>query len=384
MLHLNSPRVSGELGVALGTGKQTIELLQTLKSLMRSKVRKAGKKTMEHIEVYPCEPSASLRQVAYDEDDPPCTLTAPVVGKLQCLRKTSKAAKDDSPPGTELVPARPAQKVAEPSAMGFSCDPMQMFQLFQMFHSMQGGGSSTASSSSTSPNLLQNLQVFSNKSGTAVTPPPQNRVSTEPPTSATKAADALFDSPPDEGKAQELQLILPEAKVASPEEQSALVKAALARRQSAKAEVKEAESKEAKEESKPHAKAKKKAKAKGKAGAKAKTQNEKKKGEAETAPAPTKRKTEKTAEVSQPSAKAKAMADKKVWSKEAPPPVPQPKSGTTYYRHGKIHRNSGAFRVFLNCKDRCDKKVKIVDEENCSAEWQRALKLIDEAPADVE
>ena len=140
MLHLNSPRVSGELGVALGTGKQTIELLQTLKSLMRSKVRKAGKKTMEHIEVYPCEPSASLRQVAYDEDDPPCTLTAPVVGKLQCLRKTSKAAKDDSPPGTELVPARPAQKVVEPSAMGFSCDAMQMFQLFQMFNSMQGGG----------------------------------------------------------------------------------------------------------------------------------------------------------------------------------------------------------------------------------------------------
>ena len=183
----------------------------------------------------------------------------------------------------------------------------------------------------------------------------------------------------DEAKGQDLQLILPEAKVASPEEQSALVKAALARRQSAKAEVKEA-----KNESKPHAKAKGQAKAKGKAGAKAKTQNEKKKGEAETAPAPTKRKTEKTADVSQPSAKAKARADRKVWSKEAPPPVPAPKSGTTYYRHGKIHRNSGAFRVFLNCSDRCDKKVKIVDEENCSAEWQRALKLIDEAPADIE
>ena len=44
----------------------------------------------------------------------------------------------------------------------------------------------------------------------------------------------------------------------------------------------------------------------------------------------------------------------------------------------------GAFRVFLNTGDRCDKKVKILEEENCGAEWQRALQLIDEAPEDVE
>ena len=74
-----------------------------------------------------------------------------------------------------------------------------------------------------------------------------------------------------------------------------------------------------------------------------------------------------------PSAKAKAAAEKMVFTEANRPPVPAPKAGTTWYRKGKIHRNSGAFRVFLSAGDRCDKKVKIKDEDNCEAEWQRAL-----------
>ena len=375
-------RVCGELGVALGNSKQSLELLQTLKCLMRSKARKAGKKSMEHIETYPYKPSQALIAVAYDADDPPCEITSPVAGRISCLRKTAKGVKEDSPPSTELVPApaQPATNAVDANPMGFGREAMQMFQMFQMFQSLQGGGSGAGSSNAGSPsagngaNLLTNLQVFGNKGNVTMTPSPANRLTAEPPASAAKAATvaAPGESQTDsqEQSPKGLELVLPLTKpVISPEEQLSLVKTATAERQAAKEEAKQAEAAAEQPEKKGKSQAKGKAKAKGKSGAKAK--------------ASTKRQAE-TEDVSRPKAKAKASADKKIWSKEDPPPVPAPKSGTTWYRHGKIHRNSGAFRVFLNAGDRCDKKVKILDEENCGAEWQRALQLIDEAPEDVE
>ncbi|CAK9009878.1 unnamed protein product, partial [Durusdinium trenchii] len=264
---------------------------------------------------------------------------------------------------------------AVPPPMEYRREAMQMFQMFQMFQSLQGGGSGAGSpSAGNGANLLTNLQVFGNKGSVTMTPSPANRLTTDPPASPAKAATvaAHGESQTDsqEQSPKGLELVLPLTKqVISPEEQLSWVKTATAERQAAKEEAKQAEAAAEQPEKKGKAQAKGKAKAKGKSGAKAK--------------ASTKRQAE-TEEVSRPKAKAKASADRKIWSKEDPPPVPAPKSGTTWYRRGKIHRNSGAFRVFLNGGDRCDKKVKILDEENCGAEWQRALQLIDEAPEDVE
>ncbi|CAK9000920.1 unnamed protein product [Durusdinium trenchii] len=285
-------------GVALGNNKQSLELLQTLKCLMRSKARKAGKKSMEHIETYPYKPSQALIAVAYDADDPPCEITSPVAGRISCLRKTAKGVKEDSPPSTELVPApaQPATNAVDANPMGFGREAMQMFQMFQMFQSLQGGGSGAGSSNAGSPsagngaNLLTNLQVFGNKGNVTMTPSPANRLTAEPPASAAKAATiAAGESQTDsqEQSPKGLELVLPLTKqVISPEEQLSLVKTATAERQAAKEEAKRAE--------------------------------------------------------------------------------------------------AAAEQVFLNTGDRCDKKVKIQDEENCGAEWQRALQLIDEAPEDVE
>jgi hypothetical protein len=37
----------------------------------------------------------------------------------------------------------------------------------------------------------------------------------------------------------------------------------------------------------------------------------------------------------------------------------------------------------LSAGDRCDKKVKIKDEDNCEAEWQKAIKMIDDSYDDI-
>ena len=149
--------------------------------------------------------------------------------------------------------------------------------------------------------------------------------------------------------------------MASPEEKSAVVKAALARRRSAKAEDKEAESKEAAEEERPHAKAKGKAKAKEKAGAKSKTKNEKAKGKADTAPASTKEDGRCF------SAQRQSKGQLTEWFGQRKPHrlclrprVARPSTGTERSTAIAVHSE------FLNAGDRCDKKVKIVDEENSS------------------
>ena len=247
-------RVCGELGVALGNNKQSLELLQTLQCLMRSKARKAGKKSMEHIETYPYKPSQALIAVAYDADDPPCEITSPVAGRISCLRKTATGVKEDSPPSTELVPApaQPATNAVDANPMGFGQEAMQMFQMFQMFQSLQGGGSGAGSSNASSPsagngaNLLTNLQVFGNKSHVTMTPSPANRLTADPPASAAKAATvaAHGESQTDsqEQSPKGLELVLPLTKqVISPEEQLSLVKTAKAERQAAKEEAKQAE-----------------------------------------------------------------------------------------------------------------------------------------------
>ena len=127
--------------------------------------------------------------------------------------------------------------------------------------------------------------------------------------------------------------------------------------------------------------AKPKAKAKGKAGAKAKSK-------AKSKPKATSKKKllrdDAEAQVAQandkdkkPSAKKAAKTeDRKIWSKGENPPVMEKGAQTTYYRGGKVHRNSDAFRVFKQAQDRCDRKVKI-DSNDIEGCWKKALAIID-------
>ena len=61
--------------------------------------------------------------------------------------------------------------------------------------------------------------------------------------------------------------------------------------------------------------------------------------------------------------KAKSATSSK--SKQRPPPM-EPGQATVYYMQGKVHRNSGCFRVFKLASDKKDLKIKIVpDAETC-------------------
>ena len=67
--------------------------------------------------------------------------------------------------------------------------------------------------------------------------------------------------------------------------------------------------------------------------------------------------------------------------KPRPPPMEQGQ-GTVYYMQGKVHRNSGCFRVFKRSTDRIDLKIKIVPDASISELWGRALDIIEAAAAE--
>eukprot|EP00434_Breviolum_minutum_P033485 symbB.v1.2.029631.t1/scaffold3263.1/size104115/7 len=77
--------------------------------------------------------------------------------------------------------------------------------------------------------------------------------------------------------------------------------------------------------------------------------------------------------------KAKSATSSK--SNQRPPPM-EPGQGTVYYMQGKVHRNSGCFRVFKLASDKKDLKIKIVPDVPISELWNRALEIIEAAAAE--
>ena len=90
-----------------------------------------------------------------------------------------------------------------------------------------------------------------------------------------------------------------------------------------------------------------------------------------------------TSKASAPAPKAKATAKPKakMAAKPRPPPIEQGQ-GTVYYMQGKVHRNSGCFRVFKRSADRVDLKIRIVPDKPISELWDRALDIIEAAAAE--
>lgn len=80
------PRVCGELGLELGTPKQNLTLLNQLKSLYKSKAKKAkvDVSKRDHIVIYPEVPSEAMIRECYDADDPPVTRATSSTGTLEC------------------------------------------------------------------------------------------------------------------------------------------------------------------------------------------------------------------------------------------------------------------------------------------------------------
>ena len=76
-----------------------------------------------------------------------------------------------------------------------------------------------------------------------------------------------------------------------------------------------------------------------------------------------------------PKHKPAPKQDRVIYNKDNKPPTPEEGSGTVWYCSGKIHRNAKEWRVFMDCADRCDKKVKI--GENPDESFRRCLTLID-------
>ena len=373
----------GELGLDLGTPKQSLDLLNQLKTLYKTKAKKAKVDVSKqaHIIMYPKVPTEAMIRDCYDADDPPVASVSSSAGTLECLRRSSNKSKADQ---TALVPMPAGPAMQPPAMLGFApnamqhaqqamalmgMDPMQaMMAMAARLFSQQGGQQSQQGQET------PGLRIFAGSRGEvnlAAAPTPQ--ASTP---QGVAQAETPHGSPPGEDS-QDLQLALPDtAQVVSPEEQAASVQLATQARQAAKATETPATKTPAT-----------KAKAKAKAKSQAKVEKEPAEANVSGATSSSKRKAcDDDVDVApspkakaKPAAKVKARPEKIVFTQENRPPCPKPKSGTTWYRKGKIHRNQGGFRVFVNASDRCDKKVKIKDENDCEAEWQKALKMIDDS-----
>ena len=105
-LHLPTEQTSGHIlqtaaacGLQLQVGKQSVEMLGSMKKMLKSKVKKlkaqdgAGQlQKIEHVVKYPSEPSASMIESLYDQDDKPEKLDGQVCQSLEALplKKSSK------------------------------------------------------------------------------------------------------------------------------------------------------------------------------------------------------------------------------------------------------------------------------------------------------
>ena len=402
-LHLPTEQTSGHIlqtaaacGLQMQVGKQSVEMLDSMKKMLKSKVKKlkaqdgAGQlKKIEHVVKYPSEPSASMIESLYDQDDKPEKLDGQMCQSLEVLplRKSSKLYDRGSGSGShqnqgdmQLAKVKPSAPASHPMG-NMQPQMMEMFQMFQMFQQMQhmmnhGGGSGSSGNQQKPPEEgLAGLQIFGDGKGKKrefATPPSTTKIEQESPPSAIEPKHSDSQEESKEKAAGAAVLSLPKLPPPLPvEDQAALVAAATRERQKAKAAA-EAESPQG---VKPKAKAKGKAGAKAKSKAKSKPKATSKKNtthddaEAQVAEA-------KDGEKKQSAKKATKMEDRKIWGKGENPPVMEKGAQTTYYRGGKVHRNSDAFRVFKQAQDRCDRKVKI-DPNDIDGCWKKALSIID-------
>eukprot|EP00434_Breviolum_minutum_P036639 symbB.v1.2.032472.t1/scaffold3898.1/size48671/4 len=75
-------------------------------------------------------------------------------------------------------------------------------------------------------------------------------------------------------------------------------------------------------------------------------------------------------------------AESSVSTKKPRPPPMEQGQGTVYYMQGKVHRNSGCFRVFKRASDKIDLKIKIRPDAPIAELWDRALDIIEAAAAE--
>ncbi|CAK9019365.1 MBD domain-containing protein [Durusdinium trenchii] len=343
-LHLPTEQTSGHIltaaacGLQMQVGKQSVEMLDSMKKMLKSKVKKlkaqdgAGQlKKIERVVKYPSEPSASMIESLYDQDDKPEKLDGQVFQSLEVLplRKSSKLYDRGSGSGgpqtqTDMQLVRVKQSAPASNPMGnIQPQMLEMFQMFQMFQQRQrmvkqGRGSGSSSTQQKPEEGLAGLQIFGDVKGKKrkfATPPSSTKMDQDsPPSNEIKNTDSQEES---KGKAAAAVLSLPRLPPPLPvEKQAALVTAATEKRQKAKAA----------------------------AGADGVAQaNDKDK---------------------KPSAKKAAKTeDRKIWSKGENPPVMEKGAQTTYYRGGKA-------------QDRCDRKVKI-DSNDIEGCWKKALAIID-------
>ena len=215
----------GELGLDLGTPKQSLDLLNQLKTLYKTKAKKAKVDVSKqaHIIMYPKVPTEAMIRDCYDADDPPVASVSSSAGTLECLRRSSNKSKADQ---TALVPTMPAGPAMQPPAMpGFApnamqhaqqamafmgMDPMQaMMAMAARLFSQQGGQQSQQSQETPGLRIFAGSRVEANL---AAAPTPQ--ASTP---QGVAQAETPRGSPPGEDS-QELQLALPDtAQVVSPE-----------------------------------------------------------------------------------------------------------------------------------------------------------------------
>ena len=406
-----------KLGVVTGKndGNDTWALVKEVKRLLKCKINGLPK-DQEHIVQYPATPAELpewLQKRAYDEQDGPVESALSLFDLSDAkvaLRSNSKLLPKNQQPSSVV----PHQSSSSSTGVDVS-NPMAMMQM-QMMSFWQNMANMMNPETQTS-NFNLNLMRPPDKTQQKALPAPPTAVPLQdsqtedsqeqkidktpmedPPTAKT-AVELPTPTPPQ----QPLALPAPPQKALelpdlSAEGQVKAVLAAVGHR----AEVKDAKKADgvaasSTEPVKTQEKAKAKAKAKNKSGLpKSKAKAPAKAKASAKAEAKSKAKSQpKVENAALPKAKAKANAlakaepksnsrpkhkpapkqDRVIYNKDNMPPTPEEGSGTVWYCSGKIHRNAKEWRVFMDCSDRVDKKVKI--GENPDESFRRCLTLID-------
>lgn len=391
--------VMTKLGVNAGKndGNETWALVKEVKRVLKCRINGLPKDP-EHIVQYPATPAQLpewLQKRAYDEHD------APGEGALSlldlsdskvALRSNSKLLPKNQQ--TSLVPRQPSS-----SSTGVDMsNPMAGMMQMQMmcWQNMMNMMNPETQTNNFNLNLLRPLNKTQQK---ALPAPPttiplqdnsQTEDSQEQPLQKIDKTPMEAEEPSTAKKAEEptkepLALPAPPQKALTlPDLSAEAVMAAVGNRTEAKdAKKAAAEAASLTDPGKDNkAKAKAKASAKAKAKSKAKSQLE-----VDNAAIPeAKAKAKALAKVkgtdgaeqkpdARPKHKPAPKQDRVIYNKDNKPPTPEEGSGTVWYCSGKIHRNAKEWRVFMDCADRCDKKVKI--GENPDESFRRCLTLID-------
>ena len=421
-LHLPSePTTRHILALAIRAGLQHTQndhqelfrLYKELKRILKASLKSAPKST-EHLLKYPADPQElppALLDGAFDADDPPAKIdanyadVAAQASSISCRRLN------------RLVSAKSSDQVAIANAQGSSSssgqtgsggmDPSMM--MFQFMHHMMGMMGQYGGGQRGDVPPLSFLKPSANKrkaladgvcsDGTSPeqqTPPGRKEdspgtSSREPDPSPKGSPSPPLLSPTQHANTgEELKTPPPKALTVPalpPDQQIATFAAAVSARQEAKKEVKNAGDtfeEVAPGDSKPKAKAKAKTKAKAKPKGKGKAKSAPSKHEAQQTKVPADAEASASAK-GPPAKKAKVVSkeERVIYDLQNKPPCMQPGDPTVWYLGGKIHRNGNGqdFRVFLRCKDRNDRKVKVGSSPEES--WQKCLEMIEKATDDA-